>query len=791
MTTSNYTEIQDNLARGIFQFSNGSYIESPVLPIGWCASAGGLFTTGRDMSKFMIFLLNSLYSNSNNYVNGTQEAIALIQDGSSAYGTPFEMYYKQDNQIWSKNKLGIQSGYTVNMAPFQIGLFFGATLNIDSEDVFTSDAVDILLPVYQKLLLNNSLSHNNNDNKNKHKHNKEKDRASTSSKMSYMGLYKDSSTDTICKTIEIDSYNNELIYFTTDTNNPTRCNTILIAGQTLQLITEDPDYITDRNKIDCFSQIITMKINYLYLLFIFSLLLLTLSASQLENNELLSITLTLSPTTSASTSSQPTSSSTSTSSTTTTSTTGTTTTSPISTGISTLPATTISSTTSSNLEYQQQFTDWMIQNNKSYTNNEFLTRFNIFVDNLLYVNQFNSLTGNDTDAMKLGMNVFADLTLDEFTNIFLVKDLSNFSLNSNTTTSTSTSTSSTSSTTTTGGGLLGGLLTLTIGTGGSTSGGGGLLGGLLTGSSQPSKSSLRTLMDTTVDWRYDLSGVKNQGYCGSCYAFASLAPLEAFLTRRGQRVSLSEQEIVDCSKNLYNLFTYQKYIASYGNHGCKGGWMTGVYDYIINAGGVSSESSYPYKDAVQKCRPVGDKYARVAKYISVTNRALMEIVIKDLGPVAVALQAGVRSFQMYSGGIYNDPACGAGQIDHAVALVGYGEENGMEYYIMRNSWGSGWGEAGYMRLVRSTKHIMQSEKKYAQQISIDNIGAKVAKFYKTKHKYTVSTLASKDCLEAVAKEFDEGIERMFGHTPLHFSHSSTKLVKNDVNKPIWKTSSWY
>ncbi|EFA83792.1 hypothetical protein PPL_02860 [Heterostelium album PN500] len=301
-TTFNYTEIQDNLARGIIQFSNGSYIESPVLPIGWGAPAGGLFSTGRDMSKFMIFLLNSLYSNSNNYVNGSkyfnildpstlneaQEAIALIQDGSSAYGTPFEMYYNQDNQIWSKNKLGIQSGYTVNMAlipPFQIGLFFGATLNIDSEDVFTSDALDILLPVYQKLLLNNSLSHNNNHNKNKHKHNKEKDRASTSLKMSYMGLYKDNSTgiecrigmyknqltlqfsgslysvnefksslpliqrillidtDTICKTI-VDSYNNELIYFTTDTNNPTRCNTILIAGQTLQLITEDPNYIT-------------------------------------------------------------------------------------------------------------------------------------------------------------------------------------------------------------------------------------------------------------------------------------------------------------------------------------------------------------------------------------------------------------------------------------------------------------------------------------------------------------------------------------------------------------------
>ncbi|EFA83791.1 hypothetical protein PPL_02859 [Heterostelium album PN500] len=428
----------------------------------------------------------------------------------------------------------------------------------------------------------------------------------------------------------------------------------------------------------CFSQIITMKINYL--LFIFSLLLLTLSASQLENNELLSITLTLSPT-SASTSSQPTSSSTSTSSTTTTSTTGTTTTSPISTGITTLPATTVSSTTSSNLEYQQ-FTDWMIQNNKSYTNNEFLTRFNIFVDNLLYVNQFNSLTGNDTDAMKLGMNVFADLTLDEFTNTFLVKDLSNFSLNSNTTTSTSTSTSSTTSTTTTGGGLLGGLLTLTIGTGGSTSGGGGgLLGGLLTGSSQPSKSSLRTLMATVVDWRSYLSGVKNQGSCGSCYAFASLAPLEALLAKKGQIVSLSEQEIVDCS-------------TSYGNHGCNGGWMTGVYNYISDAGGVSSESSYPYKGVVQQCKPVGAKYARVAKYVSVSNRAAMEDAITKVGPIAVALQAGVRSFQMYSGGVYNDPACGAGQIDHGVTIVGSGEANGMAYYIIRNSWGSGWGEAG-------------------------------------------------------------------------------------------------
>ncbi|EFA77003.1 hypothetical protein PPL_09755 [Heterostelium album PN500] len=386
------------------------------------------------------------------------------------------------------------------------------------------------------------------------------------------------------------------------------------------------------------------------------------------------------------TSSQPTSTSTTISTTgattltTSPSTTGTTTL-PISTSISTLPATTISSTTSSNSEYQQQFTDWMIQNNKSYTNNEFLTRFNIFIDNLLYVNQFNSLTGNDTDAMKLGMNVFADLTLDEFTNTFLIKDLLNFSANSNTT-----STSTSTTTTTTGGGLLGGLLTgvLTIGTGGSTSD-----GGLLTGSSKSSSSSLSTLM--AVDWRAALPGVKNQGSCGSSYAFASLAPLEASLVRKGgQRVSLSEQEIVDCTKNSY--FTYQKLIDGKGNSGCNGGWMTGVYDYIKRAGGVSEESSYPYNGVVQKCRPSGSKYGAIVNYVIIDNEQAMVNALTNVGPVAIALQAGVRSFQMYNGGIYYD--AGAGSIDHEATLVGLGTENGVNYYIMRNSWGTGWGEGG-------------------------------------------------------------------------------------------------
>ncbi|EFA83752.1 Cathepsin L -like protein [Heterostelium album PN500] len=413
-----------------------------------------------------------------------------------------------------------------------------------------------------------------------------------------------------------------------------------------------------------------MKINYL--LFIFSLLLLALSASQLENNELLSITLTLSPTTSASSTSQPTSSSTSTSTsflTTSSSITVTTTTSPISTSVTTLPATTVSSTTSSISEYQQQFTDWMIQYNKSYTNNDFLTRFNIFVDNLLYINQFNSLTGNDTEAMKLGTNIFADLTLDEFANTYLVKDLLNFSVNSNTT-------STSTSTTTTGGGLLGGLLTgaLTIGTGGSTSGGGGggLLGGLLTGASQPSSSTLRTLMESR-NWIGRLPPIKDQGECGSCYAFASLVPIESLLYGKGSIVSLSAQEIVDCSNFE-------------GNSGCDGGWMSNVYGFVRHNIGVSTEQEYPYIGSFQTCTwQLRKKYGIVNKDFVVTNQTAMEDVLTNVGPVAIALQARVSSFQLYKSGIYEDAECGKGQVDHAVALVGLGVESGKPYYTLSKS----------------------------------------------------------------------------------------------------------
>jgi len=193
------------------------------------------------------------------------------------------------------------------------------------------------------------------------------------------------------------------------------------------------------------------------------------------------------------------------------------------------------------------------------------------------------------------------------------------------------------------------------------------------------------------DWKHTLGPVKNQGGCGSCYAFASLAPMEAQLGKKNQKMILSEQEIVDCTR-------------TYGNNGCNGGWMTGVYDYVVKMGGIALESEYSYKGALGNCQSPKRRVSKMAKYVNVNNPQTMTEAIQTVGPVAVALQAGIRSFQMYRGGVYNDASCN-GNIDHGVTAVGYGIEGGVHYYVIRNSWGTGWGENGHMKISRDVCQV--------------------------------------------------------------------------------------
>lgn len=204
-----------------------------------------------------------------------------------------------------------------------------------------------------------------------------------------------------------------------------------------------------------------------------------------------------------------------------------------------------------------------------------------------------------------------------------------------------------------------------------------------------------------LDWRNShlnprgikaVNDIKNQQQCGSCWAFSTIASVEGAwalsnsLPASAPLVSLSEQQLVDCS-------------AKEGNQGCNGGLMDQGFQYIIDNNGVCSETEYPYKaqdGQCIKCKTV----ARISSYFDVQpmNETAILVAIQN-GPLSIAIEADQQSFQFYSGGIYSDIECGT-NLDHGVNLVGYGNENGKDYWILRNSWGTTWGENGYMRILR-------------------------------------------------------------------------------------------
>jgi len=207
-------------------------------------------------------------------------------------------------------------------------------------------------------------------------------------------------------------------------------------------------------------------------------------------------------------------------------------------------------------------------------------------------------------------------------------------------------------------------------------------------------------LPASVDWRQHgaVTPVKNQGACGSCWSFSTTGALEAMHHRAtGQLVSLSEQNLVDCS-------------TKYGNHGCHGGVMDAAFQYIKENGGIDTEQSYPYEAKDDTCRyNPSSRGAMDIGFVDVQsgNENALKNAVATQGPCSVGIDASHKSFQFYKSGVYREEDCTKRHIDHGVLVVGYGvdEESGAAYWLVKNSWGTTWGHEGYVRIARNEDNM--------------------------------------------------------------------------------------
>ncbi|ESQ30906.1 hypothetical protein EUTSA_v10011464mg [Eutrema salsugineum] len=293
----------------------------------------------------------------------------------------------------------------------------------------------------------------------------------------------------------------------------------------------------------------------------------------------------------------------------------------------------------SDAEVKRLYETWLVKHGK--VQNSLVEkdrRFEIFKDNLRFIDDHNA----KNLSYRLGLTKFADLTNDEYRSIYL---------------------------------------------------------GAKMQKNRERRASTRyearvgDALPESVDWRKEgaVVEVKDQGSCGSCWAFSTIGAVEGInKIVTGDLISLSEQELVDCDTSY--------------NEGCNGGLMDYAFEFIINNGGIDSEEDYPYKGVDGRC----DQNRKNAKVVTIDSYEdaptySEESLKKALSnqPISVAIEGGGRAFQLYDSGIF-DGVCGT-QLDHGVVAVGYGTENGKDYWIVRNSWGTSWGESGYIRMERNIK----------------------------------------------------------------------------------------
>lgn len=197
------------------------------------------------------------------------------------------------------------------------------------------------------------------------------------------------------------------------------------------------------------------------------------------------------------------------------------------------------------------------------------------------------------------------------------------------------------------------------------------------------------------DWRDEkiVSRVGDQGFCGSCYAFSALHSIESQLRiHKNLNVELSTQEILDCA-------------VEHGTMNCQGGYSEGVWSYINYMGGISLEKDYPYTGVVGQCK-------RALNYFNVFiegeysfvdgNEEDLKAALFLHGPIAILFDHLHHSFFQYASGIYYEPDCiEINEFSHGALLIGYGSENGVDYWTVKNSFGRKWGEEGFFKIARN------------------------------------------------------------------------------------------